>query len=88
MGHIALATPALFYVRWHCTRCGHRNGVARTTSPFVGPETPEAAMRELLAALRKKLIKIHMKSGCIATVEDFILERMEHTTGKPVVGLV
>jgi hypothetical protein len=86
---VGLISPPLFYVRWHCRKCGHRNGIARTTVPVLGPETPEHVVRGLLDALRLKLVKVHMRGQhCIATVEDFTLERVEDSQLKKVVGLI
>lgn len=80
--------PPRVYVRWHCRRCGHRNGIARTTMPILGPETPEAFVRAMRASLLRKLVKVHMRSGCIATVEDFIVERVQDSEAHPLVGVL
>lgn len=76
MGSIVIPGPALLYVKWGCRRCGHENGIARTTVPLVDAMTSQTEiMKELLTSLRQKLVKKHMKvSGCIATMDDFILE--------------
>ena len=86
-GAIGLVGPSQFWVRWACRRCGHQHGVARTTAPMVGPETPEFQIRNLLDSLRVKLVKVHMKQGCIASVEDFVLERVRESD-REIVGLV
>lgn len=84
---IGLVSPALFRVRWGCRRCGHRNGVARTTAPIVGDDTPPEIVRALLDELRRKLVKVHMKTGCIATPDDFVIDRSSGDD-VPIVGLV
>lgn len=46
-------------------------------------------MRNLLMSLRRKLIRIHQRQGCIATIEDFVIERVTDRTmpyGKELVG--
>lgn len=70
----AIASPAAkLKVRWACRRCGCRDGVARTTIPVNGWD--EAAVRVLLDALRQSLVRIHARSGCIATHDDFVVSR-------------
>lgn len=65
-----------FYVRWGCRRCGHKGGFAKTAIPIVTTEWTEPMMRNLLDALRQKLVKVHMRGqGCIAVPDDFIIER-------------
>jgi len=60
--------------------------LAKTTFP-VNPDWTEPMMRELLTSLRRKLVTIHARQGCFASVEDFVIGR-----GKPadaeIVGLV
>lgn len=85
--HVGLTSPPLFSVAWSCRRCGHTGGVARTTAAFITPGTPEPIMRELFASLRRKLVKIHLRQGCVASVEDFVIARTQPTE-KPIVGLV
>jgi hypothetical protein len=86
---VGLQSPPQFYVRWGCRKCGHVGGVARTTIPVLGPGTPEHVIRGLLEALRKKLIQVHMRGQhCIATGEDFTIERVEDSQLKEVVGLI
>jgi hypothetical protein len=87
MGVITIPGRPLLWVRWGCRRCGHQGGIARTTVPLVDPTTPEVFMRELFAALRRKLIKIHLRQGCVATVEDFTVERVT-PEGKTIEALV
>lgn len=68
--------PRRLCVRWGCRRCGHTGGVASTTLPLVTLDWSEAMMRNLLDSLRLKLVHIHMRGqGCIATPDDFVLER-------------
>lgn len=66
---LTVAMPAV-YVGWGCRRCGHTGGVARTTLP-VPAEWPEAYGRVMFLQLRHKLVRVHQKSGCIATPDDF-----------------
>jgi hypothetical protein len=86
---VGVSGPALFHVAWRCRKCG-ATGVARTTAPIVGPETPEHVMRGLFGALRLKLVKIHMRAGkCIPVPDDFDVRRVEQRQqDKPIVGLV
>lgn len=73
---MAIAIPnAAFYVRWSCRRCGHLGGFAQTTVPIVTKDWTEAMMRPLLDDLRKKLVMVHLKQGCVAVPDDFKLER-------------
>lgn len=44
-------------------------------------------MRELLVSLRRKLVKIHLRQGCVATVEDFVITRGAPEQ-KTIIGLV
>jgi hypothetical protein len=76
MSSIIIPGPSLLYVKWGCRRCGHRDGIARTTVPLVDGMTEQSAIvQQLLVALRKRLVRKHMRvSGCIATMDDFILE--------------
>jgi len=67
------ASPPLF-VHWRCRRCGHTGGYARTTIP-VTADWNEAMMRALFDSLRRKLVKIHLKQGCVACVDDFVIAR-------------
>jgi hypothetical protein len=76
MATIEIPGPATFYVRWSCRRCGHIGGFAKTTVPIVTREVTEPMMRNLLEALRVKLVKVHMRGQqCIAVPEDFRIER-------------
>jgi hypothetical protein len=89
MGNIVLPGPALLYVKWGCRRCGHQNGIARTTVPLIdGLSDQREIVEALLVSLRKKLVRKHMRvSGCIATMDDF---RLEHfvPAGKTLQGRV
>ncbi len=67
---LTLAAPALTYVRWNCRRCGHQGGMARTTVPFDWNQG-EAMRAILIDQLRKKLVRVHQKSGCVAVPTDF-----------------
>lgn len=64
-----------FYVRWSCRRCGHKGGVARTTIPLPKSALTEDVVRHLLEELKVKLPRVHQRQGCIASFEDFIVER-------------
>lgn len=75
MSTIQIPGAPLLWVRWDCRRCGHTGGVARTTVPLVDRTWTEAMMRHLLDGLRRKLVRIHQKQGCIATIEDFHIYR-------------
>ncbi len=86
MSDVKIEGPPSFYVSWHCRRCGMRNGLARARIP-VTPDWNESMMRTLFDSLRQKLVKIHMRSGCIATTEDFVLERGKPES-KQIVGVV
>ena len=76
MGNIVIPGPALFYVKWGCRRCGHRDGVARPTVPLLdGMSNQTEIVQELLVSLRKKLVRKHARvSGCIAAMDDFVIE--------------
>ena len=76
MSTIVIPGPSLLYVTWGCRRCGHRGGQARTTVPMMdGLSNESEVMRNLLAALRRKLTRVHLaKQGCLAVVDDFIIE--------------
>lgn len=56
--------------------------------PILGPETPEAFMRSMRESLLRKLVRIHMRSGCIATVEDFTVERVQDSEAHPLMGVL
>ncbi len=86
MGNVVIEAPPSFYVVWHCRRCGMRNGMARAQIP-VTPDWNEPMIRHLLDSLRQKLVRMHMRSGCIATTEDFVIER-GRPESKQIVGLV
>lgn len=81
MTTIAVPGPITFYVRWSCRRCGHKGGFARTTIPIVTKEWTEPMMRNLLDALRLKLVKVHMRESvengrpCLPVPDDFVVER-------------
>lgn len=76
MGAISIPGTPTFVVRWSCRRCGHTGGVAKTAVPIVTKDWTEPMIRNLLDALRQKLVKVHMRQGkCIPTIEDFIIER-------------
>lgn len=83
--NVTIQGPPAFFVAWSCRRCGHTGGSARATIPVNGWTEP--MMRELFVSLRRKLVKIHLKQGCVATVEDFIIERGAPPE-KTVIGLV
>ena len=86
MSDTAIALPPRLYVRWSCRRCGHTGGSARCNVPVN--DFTEAMMRVLFDELRRKLIQIHLRGqGCVATVEDFIVERGV-PEGKTIVGVV
>lgn len=88
MSNIVIPGPSTFVVKWGCRRCGHKTGVARTTVPIVNQSTSEPEMRELLASLRRKLVRLHQdRQGCIATVEDFTLQRATEEEAR-IVGLI
>jgi hypothetical protein len=70
MAGIVLAGPSQLYVQWSCRRCGHRGGIAKTTVP-VGREWNEPMMRHLFDSLRQKLVRVHLRQGCVAVVDDF-----------------
>lgn len=73
---LTVAAPALLYVRWDCTRCGHTGGMARTTIPF-DLSHHEAFQRIAQDELRKKLVRVHQaKQGCIALPDDFTIWRV------------
>ncbi len=86
MSDVKIEGPPSFYVAWHCRRCGMRDGMARARIP-VTPDWTEPMIRHLLVSLRQKLVKIHMRSGCIATTEDFVVER-GRPASKQIVGIV
>lgn len=88
MPTIEIPGARVFFVRWSCRKCGHRGGVAKTTVPFPREALTEAVVRNLFAALRQKLVKVHMRGQqCIATVEDFDIER-GHESDAKIVGLL
>lgn len=73
---VTIAAPALIYVRWDCTRCGHQGGMARTTIPFDLSHA-EAMQAILQGELRRKLVRVHQaKQGCIALPSDFLITRV------------
>lgn len=84
-----IVMPPPLAVAWSCRRCGHTGGSAKCTIPVYGWN--EEMMRTLLDSLRCKLVKIHQRQGCIATIDDFVIERALER-GKPeekqVVGLI
>lgn len=85
----AIAMPPPLCVTWSCRRCGHTGGIARCTVPVQGWD--EQMVRHLLDSLRQKLIRKHAAQGCIATAEDFAIDRTTDRTqpdGKTVVGIV
>jgi hypothetical protein len=90
---ISIPGPATFYVRWGCRRCGHTGGFAKTTVPIVTKEWTEPMVRNLLDALRLKLVKVHMKESvehgrpCIPTPSDFHIERGVPSDAK-IAGLI
>jgi hypothetical protein len=75
MAGIVLAGPPQLYVQWACRRCGFTGGVAKTTLPLNVAEFTEPMMQELLATLRRKLVRKHQRQGCIAVPDDFRIER-------------
>jgi len=85
--HIAIATPSLIWVAWSCRRCGHTGGVARTTIPLETYWT-ESMGREMFAQLRQKLVRVHMKQGCIAVPDDFVLSRHVPDRSQELLGVV
>lgn len=64
-----------FYVKWGCRRCGFTNGVARTCLPLPWGDFTEPMVQELLATLRRKLVRKHQRQGCVAVFDDFYVER-------------
>ncbi len=74
---ITIPGPPALYVRWHCRRCGHDGGFAKTTVPIIDPNgMPEETMRALFEACRRKMVKVHMRAqGCIAVPDDIVLSR-------------
>lgn len=85
---MALTIPSpSFVVKWDCRRCGHTGGVAKTTLPLVDRTWTEGMMRPLLDSLRVKLVKVHQRQGCIASVEDFLVYRATEEDAQ-IVGLV
>lgn len=90
MGVSTIQIPGqhVFVVKWGCRRCGHQGGIAKTTIPLPREALNEAVVRNLFAALRQKLVKVHQRSqGCIATIEDFTIERGTWNEAK-IAGLV
>ena len=88
MSNIALAMPPLVYVQWGCRRCGHQGGIARTTVPLDTTWT-EGMGRTLFDQLRLKLVRVHQKSGCIATPSDFTFRGITAPPpGKHLIGQV
>lgn len=84
---IAVGTSTPLWVSWSCRRCGHSGGVARTTFPMSGAD--EAMVRQLLAESRPHVVRIHARSGCIASPDDIRIERYVPTDrSKAVVGTV
>lgn len=74
MSSAAISLPACqLYVRWRCRRCGFSEGVAKTNIPVN--DWNEPMVRALLDTLKQKLVKAHQRQWCIATVEDFVIER-------------
>lgn len=67
---LVIPGASTLYVQWSCRRCGHKGGIAKTTFPIT-TEWNEPLIRPLLDALKQKLVRVHMKAGCIATMEDF-----------------
>lgn len=72
---IVIAGPPQLYVQWACRRCGFAKGVARTTLPLDYGDFTEPMMQELLATLRRKLVRKHQRQRCIAVPDDFRIER-------------
>jgi hypothetical protein len=87
MSGITVAAPPLTYVSWGCRRCGFTGGIARTTIP-LDASWSEAMGRTMFATLRQKLIRVHMKRGCIATRDDFTVRPYEPRDGKQIVGTI
>jgi hypothetical protein len=87
MPAIQIPGQHIFYVRWSCRKCGHSAGVAKTTIPFPKSALSEDVVRNLFDALKQKLPKVHARQGCIATIEDFRIERGTSEDAK-IVGLV
>ncbi len=88
MSTIVIPGNHVFFVRWSCRRCGHTGGVAKTTIPLPESALTTAVVKNLFEALKQKLVKKHLSGqGCVATIEDFRIER-----GTPqdaaIVGLV
>jgi hypothetical protein len=68
-----IAGPPPLTVQWRCRRCGHVGGMAQTRVPVLGWSEP--MVREGLAALRVKLVRLHFQQQhCAAVVEDFVIE--------------
>jgi hypothetical protein len=87
MSTIEIPGQHVFYVRWSCRKCGHTNGVAKTTIPLPKDSLTPDVVRNLFEALKQKLPKVHQRQGCIASIEDFRIER-GRTEDAVLVGLV
>ena len=87
MSTIVIPGNHTFFVRWSCRRCGHEGGVAKTTVPLPKSALTEDAVKHLFEALKLKLVKVHQRQGCIASYEDFTIERGKAENAE-LVGLV
>lgn len=88
MANIVIPGPSQLQVRWGCRRCGLDGLIAKTTIP-VTAEWNEAMVRPLLDALRRKLARRHaLWHGCIASPDDFTLERYQPVRGESLAGIV
>jgi hypothetical protein len=87
MSTITIPGQHIFYVRWSCRKCGHENGVAKTTIPLPQTALTTEVVQNLFEALKQKLPKVHQRQGCIASIEDFRIERGKSEDAK-IVGLV
>lgn len=84
---VTVGTATSLWISWSCRRCGTSDGVARTTFPVSGADPP--MVRRLLDDARESVVRIHARSGCIASHEDIRIERYAPRDGQhTVVGTV